>query len=64
MDEKHPLGTPEAVMQPVQQNFDQIRPMLEAKADLQQLDALEAWAQSSFERLAAAGRAQARRFHP
>ncbi|WAF85088.1 AAA family ATPase [Metapseudomonas otitidis] len=51
VDEKHPLGTPEAVMQPVQQNFDQIRPMLEAKADLQQLDALEAWAQSSFERL-------------
>lgn len=47
----HPLGTPEAVMAPVQQNFEQIRPMLSDKADLQQLDALEAWAQSSYERL-------------
>lgn len=48
---EHPLGTPEMVMAPVQQNFDQIRPMLSNKADLQQLDALEAWAQSSYERL-------------
>ena len=38
-------------MAPVQQNFDQIRPMLSNKADLQQLDALEAWARSSYERL-------------
>jgi hypothetical protein len=38
-------------MVPVQQNFDQIRPMLSEQADLQQLDALEAWAQSSYERL-------------
>ena len=49
--QNHPLGTPEAVMAPVQQNFEQIRPMLSDKADLQQLDALEAWAQSSYERL-------------
>lgn len=47
----HPLGTPEAVMAPVQQNFDQIRPMLSDKGDLQQLDALEAWATSSYQRL-------------
>lgn len=47
----HPLGSAEAVMAPVRQNFEQIRPLLGDKADLQQLDALEAWAQSSFERL-------------
>ncbi|WP_044874109.1 AAA family ATPase [Pseudomonas sp. LFM046] len=47
----HPLGTPDAVMMPVRQNFEQIRPMLDDKADLPQLDALEAWAESSFERL-------------
>lgn len=47
----HPLGTPEAVMAPVEQNFEQIRPFLTDKADLQQLDALQAWARSSFERL-------------
>ncbi|WP_277372756.1 bifunctional aminoglycoside phosphotransferase/ATP-binding protein [Pseudomonas sp. AA-38] len=47
----HPLGTPEAVMAPVQQNFEQIRPLLNDKNDLLQLDALEAWAQSSYDRL-------------
>ncbi|MEE9100927.1 AAA family ATPase [Pseudomonas nitroreducens] len=48
---EHPLGTPDACMAPVRQNFEQIRPMLSDKADLLQLDALEAWAESSFERL-------------
>lgn len=48
---EHPLGTPEAVMAPVRQNFEQIRPLLSEDADLQQLDALEAWAETSFERL-------------
>ncbi|MEX6503982.1 AAA family ATPase [Pseudomonas zhanjiangensis] len=48
---EHPLGTPEAVMSPVRQNFEQIRPLLGDKANLQQLDALQAWAESSFERL-------------
>ncbi|MFZ6050210.1 AAA family ATPase [Pseudomonas sp. CR3202] len=47
----HPLGTPDAVMMPVRQNFEQIRPLLSEKADLQQLDALEAWAESSHQRL-------------
>jgi len=47
----HPLGTPEAIMAPVRQNFEQARGMLSDKADLQQLEALEAWAESSFERL-------------
>ncbi|MBJ9978044.1 AAA family ATPase [Pseudomonas sp. S75] len=48
---EHPLGTPDAVMAPVEQNFEQIRPFLSEKADLQQLDALQAWARSSFDRL-------------
>ncbi|MGE8409235.1 MAG: bifunctional aminoglycoside phosphotransferase/ATP-binding protein [Pseudomonas sp.] len=48
---EHPLGTPDSVMEPVVQNFDQIRPFLSEKADLQQLDALQAWANSSFDRL-------------
>ncbi|MEB0078635.1 AAA family ATPase [Pseudomonas sp. CCI3.2] len=47
----HAQGTPESVMAPVQQNFDQIRALISDKADLQQLEALEAWAQCSFERL-------------
>lgn len=49
--QENPLGTAEAVMAPVRQNFEQIRPLLSDKADLQQLDALESWAESSFERL-------------
>ncbi|OLS62450.1 bifunctional aminoglycoside phosphotransferase/ATP-binding protein [Pseudomonas putida] len=48
---EHPLGTPDSVMAPVEQNFEQIRPFLTDKADLQQLDALQAWARSSFDRL-------------
>ncbi len=48
---EHPLGTPTAVMAPVTQNFEQIRPLLSEKADLQQLDALQAWADASFARL-------------
>lgn len=48
---EHPLGTPDAVMNPVRQNFEQIRPLLDDAADLQLLDALEAWAETSFERL-------------
>jgi aminoglycoside phosphotransferase family enzyme/predicted kinase len=45
------LGSPDSVMAPVLQNFEQIRPMISEKADLLQLDALHAWAESSFERL-------------
>ena len=47
----NPLGSAESVMAPVRQNFEQIRPLLQDKAALQQLDALEAWAESSYERL-------------
>ncbi|WQG56722.1 AAA family ATPase [Pseudomonas sp. RTB3] len=49
--QEHALGAPESVMAPVLQNFEQIRPLISDKADLQQLDALQAWAESSFERL-------------
>ncbi|MDE1164466.1 MAG: AAA family ATPase [Pseudomonas sp.] len=48
---ENPAGTPEAVMAPVLQNFEQIRPFLSDKADLAQVDALQAWAEASFERL-------------
>ncbi|MES2818573.1 MAG: AAA family ATPase [Pseudomonadota bacterium] len=48
---EHPLGSPEVVMAPVRQNFEQIRPLLKDAADLLQLDALQAWAESSYERL-------------
>jgi aminoglycoside phosphotransferase family enzyme/predicted kinase len=48
---EHEAGTPDSVMAPVRQNFEQILPFLGDKADLQQLDALQAWAESSFERL-------------
>src|SRR5690606_26085867 len=47
----HPLCAPEAIMAPLRQNFEQIRPLLKDKADLQQLDALEAWSETSFNRL-------------
>jgi hypothetical protein len=45
------LGSPEKVMEPVTQNFEQILPFLSEKADLIQLQALEAWAKASFQRL-------------
>ncbi|WP_268799531.1 bifunctional aminoglycoside phosphotransferase/ATP-binding protein [Pseudomonas huanghezhanensis] len=47
----HPLGTPDAVMAPVTQNFEQISPFLTEKTDIIQLEALQAWADASFERL-------------
>ncbi len=51
VDDSNPLGSPDSVMAPVEQNFEQIRPFLKDAADLQQLDNLQAWAHSSFERL-------------
>lgn len=46
------FGSPEVVMEPIQQNFEQIRAMLpENKEGMIQLAALEAWAQSNYERL-------------
>lgn len=45
------LGTPEAVYAPMAQNFEQSAPLLDDPALLQQLEALEAWTQSTYERL-------------
>jgi len=48
---EHPLCSPTSIMAPLRQNFEQIRPLLSDAADLAQLDALEAWTESSFSRL-------------
>ncbi len=49
--EDKPLGTPEAVFAAMQENFDQIRPLLDGDPALtDQLAALEAWMKSTFER--------------
>ncbi|SOB76790.1 hypothetical protein SAMN04488490_2512 [Marinobacter sp. LV10R510-11A] len=45
-----PLGTPEAVYAAMQENFDQLRPMIDDRALLSQLDNLEAWTQTTFDR--------------
>lgn len=47
----HPLNSPEAVVAPMRQNFEQIRPLLGDAQDLRQLDALEAWTEASIARL-------------
>nr|WP_245399802.1 bifunctional aminoglycoside phosphotransferase/ATP-binding protein [Atopomonas sediminilitoris] len=46
-----PFGSPDVVMEPVRQNFEQVRGFLEAPADLRQLEQLAAWAEDSFTRL-------------
>lgn len=48
--EDKPLGTPEAVYAAMQENFDQIRPMLDDAGLLAQLDNLEDWTRTTFER--------------
>jgi len=45
-----PLGTPEAVLAAMQENFDQIRPLIDEPDLLVQLDNLKAWTESTFER--------------
>lgn len=45
-----PLGTPEAVLAAMQENFDQIRPLLDDEDLLTQLSALEEWTNFTFER--------------
>lgn len=47
----HPLCSPQAIVAPMRQNFEQIRPLLSEPVDLQQIDALEAWTEASFIRL-------------
>ncbi len=44
-------GHPDVIYAPVQQNFDQIRPLLSDPKELQQLQYLEGWAESTFQRL-------------
>ena len=44
-------GEPDQVHAPVAQNFEQIRPLLSDPADLAQLDELEQWAHTTFQRL-------------
>ncbi len=45
-----PLGTPDAVYAAMQENFDQIRPMIDDEALLLQLDNMEQWSRTTFER--------------
>ncbi|GGE54270.1 hypothetical protein GCM10007421_30910 [Halopseudomonas oceani] len=46
-----PFGAPEQVHAPVAQNFEQIRPFLSSTQDLEQLEALEQWANTTYQRL-------------
>lgn len=46
-----PLGEPNTVFAPVAQNFEQILPLLTEKADIAQLENLQAWANDTFTRL-------------
>ena len=48
--EDKPLGTPEAVYAAMQENFEQIRPLLSDRELLDQLDNLEDWTRTTFER--------------
>ena len=49
--ESHPLCSPQAIVAPMRQNFEQIRPLLSDAADLRQLEALEAWTEANITRL-------------
>lgn len=46
-----PFGTPERVLFPMQQNFDQIRPLLDDPRELARLEPLEDWTRRAWERL-------------
>ncbi|GGJ99715.1 bifunctional aminoglycoside phosphotransferase/ATP-binding protein [Pseudomonas matsuisoli] len=58
--EDHPLASAEAIVAPLRQNFEQARPLLKDKADLDQLALLESWTEDSIERLFPLLRARAR----
>jgi aminoglycoside phosphotransferase family enzyme/predicted kinase len=47
-----PFGTPEAVLAPMLQNFEQLRPLLNDPDQLAQLERLEAWTRARHEALA------------
>lgn len=48
---EHSLNNAEAIVAPMRQNFEQIRPLLTEQSDLQQLDALLDWTETSIARL-------------
>lgn len=47
-----PLGTPEAVFAPMQQNFDQLSPLIEETQRRAQLERLAEWTRAEYDRLA------------
>ena len=47
----HALNSADAIVAPMRQNFEQIRPLLTEQGDLQQLDALMDWTETSIARL-------------
>lgn len=47
----HPMNSAEAIVAPMRQNFEQIQPLLTEQADLQQLQALTDWTETSIARL-------------
>jgi len=47
----HSLNSADAIVAPMRQNFEQIRPLLSEQSDLQQLDALLDWTETSIARL-------------
>lgn len=46
-----PYGTPEAVWQPMRQNFAQLRPQLDGRDERAQLDELERWSETRYREL-------------
>jgi aminoglycoside phosphotransferase family enzyme/predicted kinase len=48
---EHPLNSAKAIVAPMRQNFEQIRPLLSEEADLKQLDALVGWTEANITRL-------------
>ena len=50
VDPASPLGAPDAVYAAMQENFDQIRPLLSDAGQRAQLDNLEIWTRTTFER--------------
>ncbi len=46
-----PYATPENVQAPVQQNFDQILPLLTEQSDIDNINQIEAWAKNEYNRL-------------
>jgi predicted kinase len=51
VDTTSSLGSPDAVYAPVKQNFEQITPLLDDKEQLDQLQQLAGWAESTWQRL-------------